>query len=186
MAVFRVVVVARAIKIGRHDTSVIAPILAVIAFAHLYSGDLGDGIGFIGWFQLAREQRVFGHRLNCKLGINAARPQEKQLLYAMHMRCMDNVGLHHQVVINKFCGIGTVGMNAANASGSQINLVWPLPGKEFVNCSLIAQIEFGAGTCDHIEVSCSMEASNGRRADHAKMTGNINLRLRHSSARCEG
>ena len=52
MAVFGVVVVARAIQVGGHDAAVVhavaGAVLAVVAFTQLDAGNLGDGIGLIG------------------------------------------------------------------------------------------------------------------------------------------
>ena len=52
MAVLRVVAVAWAIKVGRHDAAVVHPmgvaILAVVTLTQLDASDFGNGIGLIG------------------------------------------------------------------------------------------------------------------------------------------
>ncbi|MCY1293834.1 hypothetical protein D9M68_575470 [compost metagenome] len=71
MAVFLVVVIVWAIQIGRHHAAVVAAMLAVIAFAQLDPGDLGDGVGLIGRFEDTGEQCLFFHRLLGMLGVDA-------------------------------------------------------------------------------------------------------------------
>jgi len=55
MAMFGVVVIAGAVKVGGHDAAIINamafPILTIITFAQLDAGNLGNGIGLIGRFQ---------------------------------------------------------------------------------------------------------------------------------------
>ena len=51
VAVGEMVVVTGAVEVGRHDAAVVAPVLAVIAFAQFDAGDFGDGVGFVGRFQ---------------------------------------------------------------------------------------------------------------------------------------
>ena len=50
---------------------------------------------------------------------------------------MDDIVLHHQVVIDKFCWEGIVGINAPYSRCSQIDLVWLFRLKEGGNLRLI-------------------------------------------------
>jgi len=63
MAVFRMVVVARAVKVGRHYRKILGAVLPVIAPARFDAGDLGHSVGTIGRFERAGEQVLFLHRL---------------------------------------------------------------------------------------------------------------------------
>src|SRR3546814_7046654 len=51
-------VVVRTIKIRGHHAAIVAPILAIVAYAQLDPGDLGDGIRLIRGLERAGEQRV--------------------------------------------------------------------------------------------------------------------------------
>ena len=82
MAVLRVVVVSRAVKVARHHAAVVGAVLSVVALAHLDAGDLGDGVGLVGGFQRAGEQVFFLDRLRAVAGVDAAGSEEKQLLDA--------------------------------------------------------------------------------------------------------
>ena len=59
VTVFRVIIVAGTIKIGRHQAAKIRAmalaVLPVVAFTQLDSGDLGDGVGFVCGFDSARQ-----------------------------------------------------------------------------------------------------------------------------------
>jgi len=67
MAVFRMIIVARPIKISRHHTAIIGTVLAIIGFAQFDPGNLGNRIGFVGRLQLASEQRNLHHGLCASL-----------------------------------------------------------------------------------------------------------------------
>ena len=58
VAVLGVEVVAGPVKVGRHDRAVVGAMLAVVAFAELDAGDLGDGIGLVRRLQHAGQERV--------------------------------------------------------------------------------------------------------------------------------
>ncbi len=67
VAVFGVVVVARAVQVGGHDAAVVhavaGAILAVVAFTQLDAGDFGYGVGLVGGLQRAGEQGALCHGL---------------------------------------------------------------------------------------------------------------------------
>lgn len=85
MAVLRVVVVTRAIQIGRHNTAVVAPVLAVVALAELDTCNLGDGIGLVGRLQRAGEQGILRHGLRCEREVDAAAAQKQQLSHTLDL-----------------------------------------------------------------------------------------------------
>jgi hypothetical protein len=117
-----VVVVARAIEVGGHDAAVVAPKLAVVALTEFDAGYLGNGIGLVGGFQGAGEQRRLGHGLGRQAGVDAAAAQKQQLLHAKGVGRVDDVGLHHQVVVDEVCRVGVVGVDATHLGGSQVDL----------------------------------------------------------------
>lgn len=70
MTVFRVIVVARTIQIGRHGADGIETVLFTVGLTHLDAGDLGQSIGVIGRFQSSGEQVFFLDGLGAQLGID--------------------------------------------------------------------------------------------------------------------
>lgn len=48
MAIVQVVVVIGAIQVGRHHADVLTVVLPVIALTKLDTGNLGDGVRFVG------------------------------------------------------------------------------------------------------------------------------------------
>lgn len=50
-AVFRVAVVAGAVKVGRHGSGIAGAVLAIIGLAHLDAGDIDKGIEFVGRYK---------------------------------------------------------------------------------------------------------------------------------------
>ena len=71
MAVLGMEIVARPVKVGRHDRAVVGAMLAIIALAQLDSGNLGDGVRLVGGFKHPGQQRTFCNRLRRFLRINA-------------------------------------------------------------------------------------------------------------------
>ena len=114
MGILGVVVVAWAIEIGRHHAAVVDAVLAVVALAQLDPGDLGDRVGLVGRLQRAGEQRVLGHRLRREARVDAARPEEEELLHPGAEGGVDDVRLDHQVVVDELGWIGGVGVDAAD------------------------------------------------------------------------
>jgi hypothetical protein len=80
VAVGEVEVVARAIEVGGHHAAEVGAVLPVVGFAQLDAGDLGDGVGLVGGFQRAGEQRRFRHRLLGETRVDAGAAEEQQAL----------------------------------------------------------------------------------------------------------
>src|SRR3546814_4844978 len=72
-------VVVRTIKIRGHHAAIVAPILAIVAFAQLDPGDLGDGIRLIRGLERAGEQRVLTHGLGRQLRIDRSEEHTSEL-----------------------------------------------------------------------------------------------------------
>ena len=137
------VVVTRAIEVCRHHAAVIAAILAVVAFAQLDARNFGNGIRRVGRLKRATQQGIFLHGLGCQAWVNATATQKKQLLHAMDMRGMNDVGLHHQVLIDELCGVGAIGINPAHFGGCEIDLCNLVRCEKVSDRLLIAQIKLG-------------------------------------------
>lgn len=72
MAGLQVVVVARAVEIGRHDRQIPCAVLAVVRPAHLDARDLGHGVGAVRGLQGAGQKMGFEDGLRAFAGIDAA------------------------------------------------------------------------------------------------------------------
>ncbi len=175
VAVLGVVVVARAVEIGRHDAAIVDAILAVVALAELDPGDFRDRVGLVGGFESAGEQGVFPHRLPGELRVDARRAEEQQLLHAAAEGGVDDVGLDHQVFVDELGGIGVVGVDAADLGRREVNLVRALGEEELVNAPLVDQIEFRMGARDDAGGALCAQAAHDRRTDHAAMPGNVDF-----------
>ena len=78
MAIGGVVVVPRAIEVGRHQADGIKAVLAAQGLTQLDAADLGDGVQRIGRFQCAGEQRLLTDLLLGKFRIDATAAQKQQ------------------------------------------------------------------------------------------------------------
>ena len=71
VGVLRVVVVTRAVKVGRHRRDEITAVLVAVGTAHFNAGDLGDGIRPVGRLQRSSQQVFLFQWLRCVLRIDA-------------------------------------------------------------------------------------------------------------------
>ena len=179
VAVLRVVVVARAVQVGGHHAAVVhavtLAVLAVVALAQLDARDLGHRVGLVGRFEQAGQQRVLGHRLGCQLGVDAAGAQKQQLLDPVLEGRVDHVGLHHQVVVDEVGRVDVVGVDAADAGGSQVDLVGALGGKEGAHGGLVGQVQLGVGAGENVagRLALREQGAHDGRADHAAVAGDV-------------
>ncbi|MDT4839327.1 hypothetical protein FQZ97_731150 [compost metagenome] len=179
VAVFRVVVVARAIEVGGHDAAVVHAVagakLAVVAFAELDAGDLGHGVGLVGGFERAGEQRALIHGLRGEPGVDAAGAEEEQLLHAVPKGGVDHVGFHHQVLVDEVGGVGVVGVDAADLGRGQIHLLRFDLREEGAHGGLVGQVEFGVGAGDDGAggVAGGEQLAHDGRADHAAVACDV-------------
>lgn len=140
VAVVGVVVVARAVEVGGHDAAVVSAVLAVVRLAEFDAGYFGHGIGFVGGFQGAGEQGRFGHGLGGKAGVDAAGAQEQELLHAVLVCGLNEVGLHHEVLVDEVCRVGVVGIDATYFGRGQIHLSGALSSKKGLDGGLVAEV----------------------------------------------
>lgn len=144
MAVFGVVVVARAVQVGGHDAAVVhavaGAVLTVVALTQLDAGDLGYGVGLVGGLQRAVEQGALCHGLRGELGVDAAGAQEQEPLHAVPESRVNHVGLHHQVLVDELGRVGVVGVDAAYFGGGHVNLGGLFLGKEGLHGGLVGEV----------------------------------------------
>src|SRR5262249_50818483 len=71
MAILRMIIVSRTIKVGRHHRYEITTILPTVGLAKFDACNLSDGIRFVCRLERASQQLVFAHRLFGEFRINA-------------------------------------------------------------------------------------------------------------------
>lgn len=142
VAVFRVVVVARAVEIGGHGADGVKAVLRAVGLTHPDPRYLGQGVGFVGGLQWAGEQVLLPDGLGAEFGIDAGRAQEKQLFDLVLPGAVDDVVLDLEVLVDELRGIGRIGVYAAHPGRRQHHIVGPLGGKEIPHGLLFQQVEF--------------------------------------------
>ena len=73
---------------------------------------------------------------------------------------MNDVGCHHQVVVNEFGAVGVVGMDAAYFSSGEENVVGLFGLKKGFDFGLAAQVEFAASFADELGVAASCKGAD--------------------------
>src|SRR5215813_14344582 len=94
MAVFRVIIVARPIQIGRHHRNEIAAVLAAVSLAKLDASDLCNGIPFVRGLKFAGEHLIFAHRLLSKFWVNATRSEKQEFLHVDEVASVNAIERH--------------------------------------------------------------------------------------------
>ena len=99
---------------------------------------------------------------------------------------VDDVGLHHQVLVDEFGRVGVVGVDAAHLGGGQVDLVGLLRREEGAHGSLVGKVQFRMGAGDDAlgRVALGQQLAHDGRADHAAMAGHVDLV--HGGVRHEG
>lgn len=183
VAVFRVVVVAGAVQIGRHHREVLRAVLAVVAPAHFDAGNLGERVGPVGRLQRASEQAVFTHWLRRHLGVDAARAEEHEARDTVLPGTVDHVGLDRQVVANELGRIAVVGDDAAHLGRGQEHVFRPVFSEEGIDRCGVGQIEFGVGALQDVRVALGFQITDDGRADQTAVAGYIDARFKIQDSR---
>ena len=175
MAVLQVVVVARPIQVGGHHAGVARAVLRIKAFAQLDAGNLGQGVRLVGWLQRASEQILFFDGLRAITWVNAARTQKHQIVDASTVSPLNQVGLHHQVLVDEVGTVGVVGMNTPHLGCSDEQIVGLFGLQKSLYLGLARQVKLGMRAGDDVLIAVRLEAANNGRTHHATMTSHVNL-----------
>jgi hypothetical protein len=184
VAVLRVIVVARAVQIGRHRRQILRAVLAVVAPAHFDPGDLGQRVRAVGRLQGPGQQAVFAHRLRRELGIDAARTEEHEARDAVTPGRMDHVGLDDQVVADEFGRIAVVGDDAAHLRRSEEHVLRFFGGEEGVGGCRVGQIEFRVRAAQDVRAALRLKVADDGRADEAAMARHVDACVDVHDGRC--
>lgn len=105
------------IKVCRHDSDNVTPVLSAVGLAQLNGSDLGKGVPLVGRLQRPSQQAILGDRLWSRARIDAGRAEKHHLLNADTPYRFHDVGADHQVVIEEWPRLGVVGKDTANFGG---------------------------------------------------------------------
>ena len=76
---------------------------------------------------------------------------------AVYRDCVDDIGLHHQVVVNEFGRVGIVGMNANNCGCDLVDLVGLFLSKKGLNSGLVGEVQLGMGAGDNLALGYALD-----------------------------
>ena len=120
----------------------IFPVLARIGLAKFDSGDLGESVGLVGWFQHTRQKGALGNRLRSEFRVDARAPKEEELSGAEIRGGFDHIVLDGDVLEQKFHGLLVVGSDSAHFGRGVHNDRWALLLKKGAHGAALQQIEF--------------------------------------------
>lgn len=158
-------VVLGAIQIRGHRRDELATKLLAVRAAGEQSGDLGDGVGVIGFFQRSREQILFANGLGTVARVDARTAEVQQFLHAAFVRRTQHGRVNQQIVIQEVGRILTVRQDAADFSGDMndiLRLVFLDPAPHGL---LISQIKLAATDRENVLKLSRLQSANDRGPD---------------------
>ena len=175
MAAFQIEVVIRTIEVGRHYGDVIRAILQVETLAHFQSGNLGDGVRFVGIFQRRGEKHFFFHGLFGITRIDAGASQEEEFLHIVAKTFTDDVLLYLQVFVDEVGTVNAVCHDAANESSGKEYIFRLFFIKEFTYGNGIQQIELFVGFANEIGISFILQVFPDGGAYQTTVSGYVDF-----------
>ena len=152
MAVFQMEVVVRTVKVRRHHGEVVGAILQVVAFAHLETSNLCNGVFLVSVLEFAREEGILLHGLRGVLRVNAGRAEEQELLHVVGVGFAEHVALDFHVHHHEVRTIERIGHDTADESRSKDYSIRAFFVKELLDGILVREVEFLMGTSDKVIV----------------------------------
>ena len=175
MAVCRMVVIIRTIKIRRHDRYIIRPILPIQELTILQPRNFCQCISFISFFQRRSQQTALFHRLRGKTWINAGRSQKLQFSDAILPSRMDDIHLQHHVLIHEISQSLCICLDSAHFGSSQEYILWFLLPEKVFYLLLTAEVQFLMRPRDDVVISLAFQLPDNGGSHHTTMPGYINL-----------
>jgi len=103
----------------------------------------------------------------------------QQTLDARAPGLVNDVALHHQVVVNELRRVGVIGPNTPHPGGSQDHHIRPLSLHEVAHGRLFQQVQFGACASEDLQVLAALDtglqAAQHGRAHHTPVAGKKNF-----------
>src|SRR5690606_29535078 len=99
-------------------------------------------------------------------------------VYAGTKGLMNQIGFDHQIVVNEFCRLHVIGVNAANSGSRNNDVVNFFAAKKIPNRGLLSEIQLRSVKCNQIPESAFLQGADDSAADHAAVTGDENIAVR--------
>ena len=93
--------------------------MSAVEFAEFDTCYFGNGVGFVGCFQIVAQQIFFFDGLRRHFGVYARTAEEKEFFHLVEPGGMNDIGFYHQIVVDKLGGEGIVGQYAAHFGGGE-------------------------------------------------------------------
>ena len=177
MRMLRMIVVIRAVQIGRHHGDVVRPVLPVQELAVLQARYLRQGVSLVRLLQRPGQQAALRHRLRRHARIDARRPQELQLLATVLPGRMDNIHLQNHVVVHEVRQRALVGDYTANLGGGQEHILWLLRLEKRLHIRLPAKVQFLVRSHYDIGITLPPKLADNGRTHHSPVPGHIDLAI---------
>lgn len=180
MRVLWVVVVPWAVQIGRHRAVEEHAVLPSVKLAHFQAGNLGQGVGFVGFFQRTGQQRVFLDGLRGHSRVDARAAEKQETFDATLIGGVNGVRGHRQVVVDELGWVGVVGVDATDFGCRKNYDFGAMRRKERLDIGLPAQVDGRPVRGQDLGNSHVLQSSYDRAAHHAAMARHINSFLNHA------
>ena len=171
VGVVQVIVVVRAIEIGRHGADEVFAVLTGVGLAEFDPGNFRQGVGVVGRLERSGQQRILGNGLRRHFWVDAGTSQKKQFACTEVGGGLDEIVLDGQVLQEKFRRLFVVGENAADLGGRVHDHGRALFFEELAHGTPIEEVELGPGAADNIGEAALEQALLDGAADHAAMSG---------------
>ena len=177
MTVLKMEIVVRPVQVGRHYCYVVCAVLDIETLAHLQSGNLGDGVRFVGVFQRRCEQAVFFHRLRSFARIDACTAEEKQFLHSMTETFSDDILLYLQVLPYEIGAVLQVGHYATYMCRREHDGIGLLTVEELFDSGPVQKIQFAVAATRKIGIPSLQQIVPDGRTYQSVMSGHIYFRV---------
>ena len=134
---FQIKIVIRAVKIGRHQTYKISPMLFVVRLAHNNAGNFGRSISLICWLERPGHKIFFFDWLETVSRVDTRTAEEKQLLNFIQVGIVNDIILYRQIFVYKVGRISIVGKNTAYFCRGEENVFRFFLGEKSFNSIII-------------------------------------------------
>ena len=80
---------------------------------------------------------------------------------------MDDVGLHHEVLVQELRSVDVVRVDPADFGCGEVDLLGFFAFEERINCLLVRKIQFRPGARDDVGKALRLQIAHDGRSDHA-------------------
>lgn len=175
MRILRMEIVVRTVQVRGHPRNGVPVVLNSVGLAHFDASDLGHRVPFVGGLQRAGEQCLFWDRLGCELGVDARGAEEEELLDAVAVGGVNDVGLDLEVDTDELGWIGLVGVDAADLGRGEDDEPGLLGSEEGLDIVLAGEVELGVSAEEEVGEAEVPELADNGGAHEASVSGHKDL-----------